>query len=128
MIHFFISFFHFFSSHKDPLMDDVWVTSVIMHTHFAANCLLCLLLMITFSKEMISRGLLFEAIFVYREKRKSLGLYKNSSQDFCMRCDWLMSHLRPKVGIVDKRSLKVLNDDCIQQLQPTTPLYQSKRT
>ena len=119
MIHFFISFFHFFSSHKDPLMDDVWVTSVIMHTHFAANCLLCLLLMITFSKEMISRGLLFEAIFVYREKRKSLGLYKNSSQDFCMRCDWLMSHLRPKVGIVDKRSSKCCSSQSL--LPPLKP-------
>ena len=123
MIHFFISFFHFFSSHKDPLMDDVWVTSVIMHTHFAANCLLYCYWWLHFQKKWFQEDYYLRPFLSIERKggEKSLGFYQNSSQDFCMRCDWLMSHLRPKVGIVDKRSLKVLNDDCIQQLQPPTP-------
>ena len=104
-------------------MDDVWVTSVIMHTHFAANCLLCCYWWLHFQKKWFQEDYYLRPFLSIERKggEKSLGLYQNSSQDFCMRCDWLMSHLRPKVGIVDKRSLKVLNDDCIQQLQPPTP-------
>ena len=104
-------------------MDDVWVTSVIMHTHFAANCLLYCYWWLHFQKKWFQEDYYLRPFLSIERKggEKSPGFYQNSSQDFCMRCDWLMSHLRPKVGIVDKRSLKVLNDDCIQQLQPPTP-------